>query len=138
MKKKIVTATTAALLTAALLVPAVPASATDRGGWDEETGTFTTSAGGNDEGSSSARILNHRGTGETTSIGGTTHKRAHGWTTWTGVRHYTTARMENYSGSVVYNSSGRRYGTNGTEAISPWRAATPNTGPGSARTYYGR
>jgi len=138
MKNELIAATTTALLTAALMVPAVRAGATESGGWDEATGSFTTDSEVGDAPASSARILDHRGIAETTTIGGTTHERAHGWTTWTGVTHCTTARRENCSGSVVYNSSGRRYGTNGTEAISPWRAATPNTGTGSARTYYGR
>lgn len=71
-------------------------------------------------------------------INGTTNKRAHGWTTWAGVRHYTHARMEKSGGGTVYTSSGRQWGTSGTEAISPWRAFKPNQDLGSARTYYGR
>lgn len=80
--------------------------------------------------------MNHRGAAEEKVVNGTTHKRAKGWTTWVGVRHYTTARME--SGRTVLTSSGRQWGTSGTQATSPWFVANHTYGKGSARSYYGR
>ena len=72
MKNELIAATTTALLTAALMVPAVRAGATESGGWDEATGSFTTDSEVGDAPASSARILDHRGIAETTTIGGTT------------------------------------------------------------------
>lgn len=135
-------------LCAASALAAVPASAAGQpvvgttsgavGGWSEATGAFGTAASGIGVFASP----NHRGASEQKTINGTTNKRAHGWTTWAGVRHYTTAQLEHYwPASGVIASSGRKWGTGGTEAVSPWRAFNPNAasnGNGQARTYYGR
>jgi hypothetical protein len=86
--------------------------------------------------------VNHRGKAEFKTIGGTTNKRAHGWTTWAGTKHYTTAQLEKtWPSSGVITTSGRKWGTGGTEAVSAYRAFNPNQtsdGYGQARTYYGR
>ena len=86
-----------------------------------------------------AGTVRHTGKAEQKSINGTTHKRAHGWTTWTGKYHYTRARLE--KGKTINGDSGHRWGTNGTEAVSPYRPFKVIGGnlesPGSARTYYG-
>jgi hypothetical protein len=105
------------------------------GGWVEGRGTSATGIG-------VLATVNHVGKAETKTISGTSNKRAHGWTTWAGTRHYTTAQLEHYwPASGVIATSGRKYGTGGTEAISPWKAFNPNAtsnGNGQARTYYGR
>lgn len=105
------------------------------GGWSETQGTTSTGIG-------VLATVNHVGKAETKTISGTSLKRAHGWTTWAGTRHYTTAQLEHYwPASGVIATSGRKYGTGGTEAISPWKAFNPNatsSGFGQARTYYGR
>lgn len=140
MKKMKMSLAIAAIVVGAVAVPAGAANASDLGGWSEETGSFSTSSAptGVSVRAAAASTVKHTGKAEETVKAGTTNKRAHGWTTWAGVYHYTTARMETYSGSVVYNTSGRQWGTSGTEAISPWRAATKADGTGSARTYYGK
>lgn len=118
------------------------ASATDFGGWDEEIGEFViisdqeipVSKGVAGIMSSTPR---HSGTSEQKIINGTTNKRAHGWTTWTGEYHYTTAQMEDrflWFEPRILTTSGRAWGWNGTEAISPWWAFDGDT-LGSARTY---
>nr|UXN30284.1 hypothetical protein N8D75_08600 [Curtobacterium flaccumfaciens] len=83
--------------------------------------------------------VNHRGAAERKTINGTTHKRAHGWTTWVGVQHYTRARLEH--GSRVIADSGRKWGRSGTGAVTVWKPYRPNqpgNGVGTAKTYYGR
>lgn len=142
MKKTKLSLIAATVLSGALMVPAGAANAADLGGWDESQGSFTSEPSTvNDSGAAASSLVrgavNHRGKSEQKAIHGTTNKRAHGWTTWTNVYHYTTARMESYGGKV-YNTSGRRWGKSGTEAISPWRAFSPSSDLGSARTYYGR
>ena len=71
---------------------------------------------------------------------GTTNARAHGWTTWVGQYHYTRARMTKWSDETeIFTDSMRQWGTDGTEAISPWYEMRPDLGKdkGMARTYYG-
>lgn len=146
MGKKIERARTVATLCAALtvggtaLIAAAPANATAGGtgvvgGWSEGQGASSAGVG-------VFATVNHVGKAETKTISGTSNKRAHGWTTWAGTRHYTTAQLEHYwPNSGVIATSGRKYGTGGTEAVSPWRAFNPNassSGFGQARTYYGR
>jgi hypothetical protein len=132
-----------------VLLAAAPADATTAptpesgvvGGWTEGQGAFVVGIG-------VRATANHVGKAESKTISGTSNKRAHGWTTWTtwttwaGTRHYTTAQLEHYwPASGVIATSGRKYGTGGTEAISPWKAFNPNAtsgGNGTARTYYGR
>jgi hypothetical protein len=111
------------------------------GGWIENAGAFAVSHA--EASKSAARAtVNHRGKAELKTIGGTTNKRAHGWTTWAGTKHYTTAQLEKtWPSSGVITSSGRKWGTGGTEAVSAYRAFNPNQtsdGYGQARTYYGR
>lgn len=131
----------AALAVAAtVFLGAVPAHAQDgsgsgvAGGWSE-------SLGGSDgpTTSSSRATVNHRGAAEQKNIGGTTHKRSHGWTTWAGVQHYTRARLER--GDTIVADSGRKWGKSGTEAVTVWKPYRPNqpgNGVGTAKTYYGR
>lgn len=82
------------------------------------------------------------GWSEEKTIKGRTNKRSHGWTTWKGVKHYTTARLEHYwpnKGAIT--SSGRKYGTGRSQAVTKWVPFNPNAksnGYGKARTYYGR
>ena len=111
--------------------PAGEAASDELGGWSEDLGDL-----GDAQIASQVR---HTGRSERTTISGTTHKRSHGWTTWVGVRHYTRARL--VCGSRVIADSGRRYGTSGTEAISPWTPFNPNKscdGYGRAKSNYGR
>lgn len=127
------------ILAGSLALPQGAAFAADSGGWGESPSSYSVLSTKNSASINltSASTVSHRGVAEQKVINGTTNKRAHGWTTWVGVYHYTTARMESYSGGTVYNTSGRQWGTNGTEAISPWRAFSPYYDLGSARTYYG-
>lgn len=78
--------------------------------------------------------VKHSGKAEKRTYKGTTQKRAHGWTTWVGVYHYTGARMAD--GDTVLTDSGRQWGNDGTEVIYPWWSFDGET-LGSARTYYG-
>lgn len=108
------------------------------GGWDEETGYFQ-----NIEAYSKSLTseimpfseVNHRGTREKDDSTSTTRYRAHGWTTWAGVYHYTRARMESSQGAVLTDSK-RVWGYDGTEAVSPWWPFDPSIND-KARTYYG-
>lgn len=121
----------AALVALGLVLPATTANAADLGGWSEETPSSAIGP---------ASTVSHRGAVETKVISGTSNKRAHGWTTWTGVYHYTTAQLERGNGAVI-TSSGRKWGTSGTEAISSYKAFNPNaadSGWGHAKTYYGK
>lgn len=107
------------------------------GGWSEESGSYTETTIPN-FGMMTRAAVRHTGKAEEKNISGTTHKRAHGWTTWSGVYHYTTARLEHYwPGSGVNGTSGRIWGRNGTEAISPYKPYTRDSSPGAAKTYYG-
>ena len=115
---------------------------TEYGGWIEGEGYYTTQS---DQISTLAATATpmHTGQSEETVINGTTHKRAHGWTTWSGVYHYTTAQMEHnglFCNGTVITTSGRVWGMNGTEAISPWAGFDSDAccgHLGQARTYYG-
>ncbi len=61
-----------------------------------------------------------------------------GWTTWVGVYHYTRAQMTaTWDASDVFTDSGRQWGDDGTEAISPWLKFNPDNDNGIARTFYG-
>lgn len=106
------------------------------GGWSEESGYYV-----NPQAFSRATKYvstysspKHTGKAETRTYKGTSQKRAHGWTTWVGKYHYTRARMEDWG--TVLTDSGRKWGNDGTEAISPWWSFNGDT-LGSARTYYG-
>jgi hypothetical protein len=141
IKRKIL----ALLLTGNLLVPvlAAPAFGTDNsvcGGWDEKTGYFESVKDYNEslKKNGSISILStpqHTGCREDYTESGQTYFRAHGWTTWVGVYHYTRARMETDFGGIL-TDSGRQWGSDGTEAISPWWAFDPDFDD-HARTYYG-
>ena len=137
MKKFNISLAVAAITVGTLTLPAGAASAADLGGWEEGSGAYSTDPSEPSvRGAASIASVQHTGQAEEKVVSGTTNKRAKGWTTWVGVYHYTTAQMER-SGSVA-TSSGRQWGTNGTQAVSPWLKATPSLGKGSARTYYGR
>jgi hypothetical protein len=102
-------------------------------GWSEDSGQASSS------GAATRATVSHTGKAEEKTISGTTNKRSHGWTTWSGVYHYTRARLE--KGSTINGDSGRVWGTSGTEAISPWKPYRVVGGnlesPGTAHTYYG-
>ncbi|QOR37014.1 hypothetical protein IMX26_14545 [Clostridium sp. 'deep sea'] len=122
----------------------VPAFADVHGGWDEDTGYFKTKLVNRDSLNIKLSAQNdpkHTGKREREDIDGTTNYRAHGWTTWVDVYHYTRARMEerNIFGQLkrVLTDSGQQYGTSGTEAKSPWWPFDPDVNE-KARTYYGR
>ncbi len=141
-KRTVLAGTVAIVIAASTVVSAAPANADATadgsvlGGWSETQGPVPRASIG------TRATVNHRGTAERRVIGGTTHKRSHGWTTWSGVRHYTTARLEHtWPASGVIATSGRKWGTGGTEAVTGWKRFDPNatsSGYGSARTYYGR
>jgi hypothetical protein len=141
----IVTAGVTAALSVGGVVPAHAATpspkASAEGGWSENEGSVVSPLAISGAGLSRATVK-HVGKAELKTISGTTNKRAHGWTTWAGTRHYTTARLEKtWPSSGVITSSGRKWGTGGTEAVSAYRAFNPNQtsdGYGQARTYYGR
>lgn len=101
------------------------------GGWEEGKGTFSYNA------MHFRATPHHTGRADIKKSGGNTYKRAHGWTTWPGTKHYTVARLEDWG--KVNGTSGRVWGVGGTEAVSPWKAFTKELGsPGIAKTYYGR
>lgn len=114
------------------------------GGWSEETGYFQNV---NSYNKAAAEILKssstprHTGKRERVDIDGNTHYRAHGWTTWVGVHHYTRARLEVDGEVLIYYGepmdSGRQWGMDGTEAASPWWPWSPDYVNEKARTYYG-
>lgn len=142
MKKQVIGFLAAALLAISIPGVALASSPVVLGGWSEDGGVIETQAA---DGIALLSDPSHTGKAETSlNSQGTTIKRAHGWTTWVGVYHYTTAQME-HSGFLcngkVIKSSGRKWGTSGTEAISPWATFVPEMccgGTGQARTYYGR
>ena len=137
MKKMRMSIAVAAIAIGAVALPAGAASAAELGGWDENTGSFTNSSSVQALGGVGVTAAaNHRGAAEERVVNGTTNKRAKGWTTWVGVYHYTTARME--SGSTVLTDSGRQFGTSGTQATSPWFVANHTYGKGRAKSYFGR
>lgn len=127
------------------LAPISKAHATENeiGGWSETSGYFAEDSGANENTgivlAKKKSTVKHTGKCEKKNIKGTDNKRAHGWTTWVGVKHYTVARIEhNFPYSGVIKTSGRIWGKNGTEAISPWNPFKPNDDWGIAKTYYGR
>lgn len=107
------------------------------GGWSEENGYYTNlqSYAKAFEYELMSSEPKHTGKAEQQTIDGTTHKRAHGWTTWVGVYHYTRARM--VDGDTILTDSERQWGNDGTEAISPWWKFQYEI-VGSAKTYYGK
>lgn len=143
MKKISYSLLSLAIAAVGIALPVTSASAEDRGGWSEQEGAFVNQRTGLRAGLSvtAASTPSHTGKSETTTISGTTHKRSHGWTTWTGVYHYTTAQLEHtWPSSGVIATSGRKWGTSGTEAVTKYvafRPDAPSSGHGSARTYYG-
>lgn len=129
------------VITSAIIISTATVTlAMDYGGWDETRGNYINKLMKADSLLSAAVAAStpqHTGKRESKVINGTDNYRAHGWTTWVGMYHYTRARMEG-DGSTVLTDSGRIWGLDGTEAISPWLAFNPNTyGVGYARTYYG-
>lgn len=125
--KKILCLTLASLTVATAIFPVVTNAI---GGWDEIEGNFSTEI-------LLDRKPKHQGHRETSVINGNSAYRARGWTTWSKVYHYTTARMERYGGTVL-TTSGRKYGTGYSEAVSPWYRITHAEDSAIARTYYGR
>lgn len=118
------------------------------GGWDEDSGYFETISeyqnelNGNPSMSkiSTKSSPGHTGKRERKDQYGNTYSRAHGWTTWIGEYHYTRARMEDPGiifDDVILTDSGRKWGWDGTEAISPWWKFNPHVSD-KARTYYGK
>lgn len=140
MKRSILT--TACILALGSLVLASPAIANTGsvfGGWSEDGGYYSLAA------TTRASTPVHTGRAENSeNAAGTSIKRAHGWTTWAGVYHYTRARLEHtciFQGGTPIVDSGRVWGLNGTEAISPWATFNPNAccgNLGTAKTYYGK
>lgn len=121
------------------------------GGWNEESGYFktprsyeqnltkTTNFSAYTKNLKAASSPKHTGKKETSIISGTSNERAHGWTTWVGVRHYTRAMVTAWSDeNDIFTDSSRVWGVDGTEAISPWYASNPESGTSKARTYYGK
>lgn len=120
---------------------ATPVSTTESestavGGWTEENGYFVNPQAYSKaiDSISTYSTPKHTGRAEYDNTDGKSKKRAHGWTTWVGVYHYTRARMED--GPGVLTDSLRQWGYDGTEATSPWWRFDGVT-QGSARTYYG-
>lgn len=137
--KKIKSLSMLTIICAIIVSTATVTFAMDFGGWDEARGNYTNKLIKADAllSAAVASTPKHTGKRENKEINGTDNYRAHGWTTWVGKYHYTRARMEG-DGSTVLTDSGRIWGNDGTEAISPWWAFNPNTyGVGYARTYYG-
>ncbi len=135
-KRKLMDAAILLAICGALIVtPAFAFGDSVMGGWVEGSGIWSAelvSRAGNPQ---------HGGEKISEVHNGTTRERAHGWTTWVGKYHYTRARMEHDSifCSGVITDSGRVWGTNGTEAYSPWVYFRPDAccACGGARTYYG-
>jgi len=114
-------------------------TAAPTGGWSEESGSFTNASS---RGISTFATPKHTGKAENKTINGTSAKRSHGWTTWAGTRHYTTAQLEHtWPSKGVITTSGRQWGTGGTEAVTKYVKFDPNAasnGFGKAKTYYGK
>lgn len=110
------------------------------GGWDEDTGYFINaeaySKAMNEDFLLRASSPVHKGKRERSDYDGFTHYRAHGWTTWQGKYHYTRARMEDSDGDVL-KDSGRVWGQDNTEAISPYYKYNPDVAD-KARHYYNK
>lgn len=140
MKRK---AVSSFLVIAICIVFSCPVFADVCGGWDEDNGYFETiSAYKNSitlQTTNKENDAKHIGKREREEFNGTTHFRAHGWTTWVGVYHYTRARMEEHYilfDDKILTDSGRIWGNDGTEAKSPWWKVHPSVND-KARTYYG-
>lgn len=103
------------------------------GGWTEEEGSFSSIL----DSRSTKATVKHTGQADYRYSGVKQEKRAHGWTTWKNVYHYTTAQMHSLTGKVL-SDSGRRWGTSGTEAISPYVWVGEIPGSAKAKTFYGK
>lgn len=117
-----------------MMTKAAPVFAAELGGWDENEGYYVNTP------LARASSPTHTGKSETSTIGGTSVKRAIGQTSWSGVYHYTRARMEDIVLGInfgVLTDSGRIWGTSNTKATSPWWYFNGDT-LGTARTYYGK
>lgn len=136
MKRKFKVLTVLSILTVLGLSQIGSIKAAEIGYWDETDGYSITENLNNSKVRSKPK---HTGKSETKGFGGTDHKRAIGKTVWTGVYHYTRARMVEkilvFETSTL-TDSGRKWGTGTTQAISPWWAFTPDV-YAQARTNYG-
>ena len=106
------------------------------GGWDEIEGFFMNES----TMLRSSTPDSHFGQRQDLVINGTTNWRSHGVTDWSGMFHYTTARMvrtQLFGADIVVECSGRQWGTNRTTATSPWVPFNPNVSSPSARTFWG-
>lgn len=123
-------------------LPMVSISLEAVGGWSENENSAPAIQSRSAVAPFAKSSVSHRGKAETKSIRGTSHKRSHGWTSWRGVTHYTTARLEHYwPYTGVIASSGRQWGHGRSEAKTKWVAFNPDaasSGFGKAHTYYGR
>lgn len=143
MRKKVMGVLAAAAVSLSLIPGmAFASSPVILGGWSEDGTVVEAQAV---DGIATLSEPHHYGEAQqSTNSQGTTIKRAHGWTTWSGVYHYTTAQMEHdgiFCNGKVITSSGRQWARNGTEAYSPWATFNPDLccgNLGQARTYYGR
>ncbi|WP_051197065.1 hypothetical protein [Jonesia quinghaiensis] len=142
---KIVTTTVLAAIMA--ISPISAFASTDPGnlgGWSEDDGYFANQQpSGGISPLAATGTPRHTGKAEGKVINGTSHKRAHGWTTWKGVRHYTRAQLTGYwpNADRIIADSGRVWGRDGTEAVTKWVAFNPNdpdSGNGKAKTFYGK
>ena len=126
------------LLSSSFPAYAVSTDSTVVGGWDEDTGYFVNADAYNKAMEKRGLLRSdpvHEGERQRKDQSGNTYFRAHGWTSWPGVYHYTRARMETYGGSIL-TDSGRKWGTSETQATSPWYKFDPDVSD-RARTYYG-
>lgn len=118
-----------------IMSQATPVFAEDKGGWIENEGNYASDF----DNFSRASNPVHTGSAENSTINGTSVKRAKGSTKWTGVYHYTRARVEDVTFGInfgVLTDSGRVWGTSSTSATSPWWYFNGDT-LGTAYTYYG-
>lgn len=103
------------------------------GGWSESDGYFvreTSSSRSSEPKYHWGKLLKRAING-----GGDTEKAAHGETVWPDTSHYTTAQMEDSSGTVL-STSGRRWNIGYSEAESPYILASLFVNE-EARTYWG-
>ncbi|MFD3260264.1 hypothetical protein ACE3MQ_16880 [Paenibacillus lentus] len=146
MKKSIKMILGTSALSLSLLIGAIPSFASTvaqqkaSGGWSESGGYYVNSQSKNGISLfASSKPDSHVGKRlkENINPGGEPVFRyaAKGDTVWSGVYHYTTARME-LSNGTVKTTSGRQWDWNGTTATSPWY--TPGIFDNTeARTYWG-
>ena len=106
------------------------------GGWSEEEGYFTNDTSNiTGEFATRASKPKHKGYKQNKGIvGSQTYERVIGETTWTGVRHYSRARYEDWITKKPSADSKRVYGTSYTKATSGWHPGDFAT----AKTYYGK